>query len=346
MKVLADREVQAQLGLLKSTLIQLDSTFNERDYGSSSFRAFVQKLADAQLVNLRQQGNSYVVEPLDREPVTEAPVTDEPAAAEAGEGEAAPESTDENGEAHADGGEIGELAAEAEPRPYTPYAPPAPVATRPPEEAMELLQQVLTPLRGTNPRPLYLRNVKQLLRAAAPSFDEQQHGFASLVDLLRAGQSQNWLRLQRDRRGALRVFIPPSGNAPAAAPEAAPVAVLDDAQRDALAAAQANRAEPDAAPVPPVGGEDEDRQPSFAEEAPAQALAVAAPPAAGEPDPEDSQIAILGYYDGIHGEKTDEAELSLAAAVADGGGRKKRGPRKPKAEGNTPSRRRKSGPKR
>src|SRR6185312_16833507 len=72
LKVLADREVQAQLGLLKSTLIQLDSTFNERDYGSSSFRSFVQKLNDAQFINLRQQGNSYVVEPLEREPVVVA----------------------------------------------------------------------------------------------------------------------------------------------------------------------------------------------------------------------------------------------------------------------------------
>src|SRR6185437_13054771 len=69
LKMLADREVQPQLGLLKSTLIQLDSTFNERDYGSSSFRAFVQKMADSQLLSVRQQGNSFLVEPLDREPV-------------------------------------------------------------------------------------------------------------------------------------------------------------------------------------------------------------------------------------------------------------------------------------
>ena len=34
LKVLADREVTPQLGLLKSTLLQLDSTFSERDYGT------------------------------------------------------------------------------------------------------------------------------------------------------------------------------------------------------------------------------------------------------------------------------------------------------------------------
>jgi len=47
LKILSDREVSPQLGLLKSTLLQLDSTFSERDYGVSSFRDFIQKLADA-----------------------------------------------------------------------------------------------------------------------------------------------------------------------------------------------------------------------------------------------------------------------------------------------------------
>src|SRR5690348_1887565 len=38
LKVLSEREVAPQLGLLKSTLLQLDSTFSEREYGASSFR--------------------------------------------------------------------------------------------------------------------------------------------------------------------------------------------------------------------------------------------------------------------------------------------------------------------
>ena len=45
LKVLADREVSPQLGLLKSTLLQLDSTFSERDYGVSTFRDFIEKVA-------------------------------------------------------------------------------------------------------------------------------------------------------------------------------------------------------------------------------------------------------------------------------------------------------------
>ena len=47
LKILADREVSPQTGLLKSTLLQLDSTFSERNYGASSFLDFVEKLAKA-----------------------------------------------------------------------------------------------------------------------------------------------------------------------------------------------------------------------------------------------------------------------------------------------------------
>ena len=62
LKVLADREVMPQLGVLKSTLLQLDSTFSEREYGVSTFRDFVQKLERAQQVTLRGDERSLLVE--------------------------------------------------------------------------------------------------------------------------------------------------------------------------------------------------------------------------------------------------------------------------------------------
>jgi len=62
LKVLADREVSPQLGLLKSTLLQLDSTFSERTYGAGSFRDFAQKLASAGHVVLRESGRNVLVE--------------------------------------------------------------------------------------------------------------------------------------------------------------------------------------------------------------------------------------------------------------------------------------------
>src|SRR5215211_6294527 len=62
LKVLSDREVTPQLGLLKSTLLQLDSTFSERTYGAGSFRDFAQKLAAAGYVTLREAGRNVLVE--------------------------------------------------------------------------------------------------------------------------------------------------------------------------------------------------------------------------------------------------------------------------------------------
>src|SRR6187455_2283103 len=62
LKLLADREVTPQLGLLKSTLLQLDSSFSERDYGCGSFREFADKLAEHGLVTLKHQGRSTLVE--------------------------------------------------------------------------------------------------------------------------------------------------------------------------------------------------------------------------------------------------------------------------------------------
>jgi hypothetical protein len=61
-------------------------------------------------------------------------------------------------------------------------------------------------LRGaSNARwPMYLRNVKQLLRTA--NFDERSYGFGGLMDLLRACQRDGLLRVERDRRRGLRVF--------------------------------------------------------------------------------------------------------------------------------------------
>jgi uncharacterized LabA/DUF88 family protein len=62
LKILADREVSPQTGLLKSTLLQLDSTFSERTYGASSFLDFVEKLSQAGLVQLKHAGRSVMVE--------------------------------------------------------------------------------------------------------------------------------------------------------------------------------------------------------------------------------------------------------------------------------------------
>ena len=62
LQVLERRGVQPQLGLLKSTMLQLDPAFNERAYGGSSFSDFVEKLKREDLVNVSGTGGRYIIE--------------------------------------------------------------------------------------------------------------------------------------------------------------------------------------------------------------------------------------------------------------------------------------------
>ncbi len=56
------RGVLPQLGLLKSTMLQLDPAFSERDYGETSFSAFVEKLVKDGMLSLRTVDGHYVVD--------------------------------------------------------------------------------------------------------------------------------------------------------------------------------------------------------------------------------------------------------------------------------------------
>ena len=185
-----------QLGLLKSTLLQLDSTFSERDYGASSFRDFAEKLAEAGLVTLRSAGRSVLVELKDSSGAPEsadAPQQDVEAAS-------APATAAVSTMPEADAG--------AEPRGEAPQTSIV--------DGIRLLQRVLaTP--GTIARwPMYVRNVKQAMRAADPGFDERKHG--NLVEILRSVQRDGLVRLDRDRQGVLRVFQGPQLRVPVAPP--------------------------------------------------------------------------------------------------------------------------------
>jgi hypothetical protein len=61
LQVLERREVRPQLGLLKSTMLQLDSTFSEKAYGSGSFTDFVEKLQKADLVDVTGGEGRYMI---------------------------------------------------------------------------------------------------------------------------------------------------------------------------------------------------------------------------------------------------------------------------------------------
>jgi uncharacterized protein (TIGR00288 family) len=200
LQVLSEREVTPQLGLLKSTLLQLDSTFSEREYGAGSFRDFMEKVARAGAVRLKQAGRSLLVEPVDDDgaaavlapaaaPAAEPPVQHESAAPAA----TAPEAEEET------------------------HAAPMGMA-----DAIHAVQHAFS--SGTPRWPMYVRQARQFLKSSIENFDERRYGFASVVDLLRAAAKEGVVRVERDRQGGMRVF--PGANLKVA--EAADGAVLPD----------------------------------------------------------------------------------------------------------------------
>ncbi|HET9833671.1 MAG TPA: NYN domain-containing protein [Vicinamibacterales bacterium] len=181
LKVLAEREVSPQTGLLKSTLLQLDSTFSERNYGSSSFLDFAEKLSQAGLVTLKTSGRSVMVELnpdfVETESVADVVQVFRPADAEP------PERSN-----------------------VVQAFPPAPETSAGNQaDAVRLVGDALRNAAAAR-WPMYVRNVKQIIRAADANFDERKYGFGGLMDLLRACQRDALIRMERDRRGGLRVF--------------------------------------------------------------------------------------------------------------------------------------------
>ena len=194
LKILSDREVSPQTGLLKSTLLQLDSTFSERTYGASSFLDFVEKLAQSGLAQLKHTGRSVMVELNEKFDESESS-----SAAAVAVRAAAPEAETEPRVVMA------EAVQPSRPAPIE--APVVPAGDQ--ADGVRLVRQILTTATAAR-WPMYLRNVKQLLRAAEGGFDERRYGFMGLIDLLRACQRDGLVRLERDRRGGLRVFKGPA----------------------------------------------------------------------------------------------------------------------------------------
>jgi uncharacterized LabA/DUF88 family protein len=238
-KILADREVTPQTGLLKSTLLQLDSTFSERNYGASSFLDFTEKLAQAGLVQLKQAGRSVIVEltegfteDSDAGPRARAAgngdvrAAGESQARAAGEGQirvagegqiraAGEGQAGGAGEGQAGGAGEGQAHGAGEGQTHGTWeghiraagqGEAGEAATPAGDQVLgvKLAGQILA--AATTARwPMYLRNVKQILRAGG-GYDERRYGFGGLMDLLRACQREGFVRLERDRRGGLRVF--------------------------------------------------------------------------------------------------------------------------------------------
>jgi uncharacterized LabA/DUF88 family protein len=186
LKVLADREVSPQLGLLKSTLLQLDSTFSERDYGVSTFRDFIEKLAKTGLVSLRHSGRSMMVDAVETE----------------------------SGETATEQPQQAQVVPPSPPVPSPPVqAAPAPAASVQTPRDPEQVQQIIDYTRDVFARaaqparwPMYVRQFKQFVRGVDSGFDERKWGFGTIMEFLRIVQREGLFRLERDRRGQIRVF--------------------------------------------------------------------------------------------------------------------------------------------
>jgi uncharacterized protein (TIGR00288 family) len=62
LQVLERREVRPQLGLLKSTMLQLDSSFSERAYGAGSFTDFIERLRKSDLIQVTGGEGRYMIQ--------------------------------------------------------------------------------------------------------------------------------------------------------------------------------------------------------------------------------------------------------------------------------------------
>jgi hypothetical protein len=74
------------------------------------------------------------------------------------------------------------------------------------EEGVRRIREAFEKTETPPKWPMYLRGVKQLIKAVDPEFDELAYGFRGLQDALRHVQRTGLLRLDRNRKGVLRIL--------------------------------------------------------------------------------------------------------------------------------------------
>ena len=146
------RGVLPQLGLLKSTMQQLDSAFNERDYGASSFSQLAEKLVGEGFISVKKVDGQSVVE-----------------RKEAAKG------------------------AETE-------------GERAPEDALPLLQEVLTSNIDLLNMGIPAKEIQALVQAADPAFKETDFGFSEFAELLNFAVDKGLVGVGADPEHGLRYY--------------------------------------------------------------------------------------------------------------------------------------------
>jgi uncharacterized LabA/DUF88 family protein len=276
LKVLADREVSPQLGVLKSTLLQLDPTFSEREYGASTFRDLIQRMARAGYVSMKGTDRNIYVELREG---SDAPLPGSTTHGRDGDGAPATPldafSSPAESAAPAASSTLaaspGAPAAQQRIEPAGDEGSTAAAVERQQADGYRAIREVFVRPGSVSRWPLYLRQVKQVLRAADEGFDERRYGFSGLVEALRYGQREGLFRLDRDRQGVLRVYpgallqrpepsptpdgtspLPaePSASESATAEEPTPVGLFEEATSAGAAAEEAADMATVAAPEP------------------------------------------------------------------------------------------------
>jgi len=77
------------------------------------------------------------------------------------------------------------------------------------DECIRSLSEIFQQAKVVPHWPMYLRNVKQYIKNAAPGFDERKFGFTNFLETVRLCQRSGLFRLERNRQGILRVFPGP-----------------------------------------------------------------------------------------------------------------------------------------
>ena len=243
LKVLADREVSPQLGVLKSTLLQLDPTFSEREYGAEH----VPRPGAAPGARRLRRAQGHRSQHLRRA----ARRHGRRAARRARRRRATERRPSRRRERRRGGGgrdaECSRRSTTPRPRAAAAAAacrehdcgfsaclrrqPPPPArrrrSTRPchrsskrraglrrpaahlaskQADGYRLIEDVFQRVGLGHPLAALPAPGEAVLRTADESFDERRYGFSGLVEALRFAQREGLFRLDRDRQGVLRVY--------------------------------------------------------------------------------------------------------------------------------------------
>src|SRR5436190_971077 len=166
--------------------------------------------------------------------------------------------------------EVAAAPANGQSMEQTHVPPPAPTPVQA-EEGVRAMQEAFQKSNITPHWPMYLRNVKQFIKNASPTFDEHRYGFHSFLEAVRHAQRAGLLRLERNRQGILRVF---PGNQ------------MPQLQRGAMP-----RIEQPSILEPPMVPYDVEEQPQVQESEPEPVLQATPPEEVSEPQPEAGELA-------------------------------------------------------